>query len=102
MLLSVGLGGMISMFVRMNGMRARCMGMMRRLFMIARLVMLGCFRMMFRCLGVMVSGGFVVVTCLFGHELTPVMETDNTDSMCRTQSRIVIQSSCQHLYCRST
>ena len=46
---------------------ARRMGVMSRLFMVAGFVMLGSFRVMARCLGMMVGGVLMVLSCFGRH-----------------------------------
>lgn len=74
MLFHMGLGGMLRMIIRLDSVGSRGVGVVGRLFVIARLVMFGGFGVMLRCVGMMFSSLLVMIDSFFRHRLIPLYD----------------------------
>lgn len=70
-LIGVVLSGFFGMMGSVQSMSMSDVGMMAGLFVIARLVVCGCFAVMFRCLLMMFRGLLVMLCSLMSHDVVP-------------------------------
>jgi hypothetical protein len=78
MLFYMGLGGMFGMVICVGRVSPGGMGVVRRLFVISGLVMLGGFCMVLRGVGMMFGSMLVMICSFFGHCVIPLRKLDTS------------------------